>query len=105
MGNRQIYTSWVWGYILRPFIGVALATIFYFVIRGGFLSAGAGAEDISPFGISAMAGLVGMFSQRAMDKLREAADNLFNVEEKSVLLDPLEQLETEGGDAESGGSS
>ena len=101
VGNRQIYTSWVWGYILRPFIGVALALIFYFLIRGGLFSAGAGAESISPFGIAAMAGLVGMFSQKATDKLREVADSLFNIEKKSELSEPLVKTGPAG---ESGGT-
>jgi hypothetical protein len=77
VGNRRIYTSWVWWYILRTFIGAPLALIFYFALRGGLLSAGAEAKDISPFGVAAAAGLVGMFSKQATDKLRELADNLF----------------------------
>ena len=89
-GNRRIYTSWIWWYTLRPFIGVALALIFYFVIRGGLLSAGAGAEDVSPFGISAVAGLVGMLSKQATDKLREVFDNLFRLEKVDERIDKLD---------------
>ena len=47
VGNRSFIQSWTWWYVLRPFIGVALAVIFYFVVRGGFLSAGADASDTS----------------------------------------------------------
>lgn len=88
-GNRRIYTSWIWWYILRPFIGVALALIFYFVIRGGLLSGGAGAEDINPFGISAVAGLVGMFSKQATDKLREVFDSLFRLEKGDERIEKM----------------
>jgi len=79
VGNRSFVKSWTWWYVLRPFIGVALAVIFYFVIRGGLLSAGAAASDISPYGFAAMAGLVGMFSKQATDKLEEVFSNLFQV--------------------------
>jgi hypothetical protein len=77
IGNRKIVKSWAWWYILRPFIGSTLALIFYFVIRGGFFSVSAGVEDISHFGIAASAGLVGMFSKEAIDKLRDVFLALF----------------------------
>jgi hypothetical protein len=80
VGNRNLVSSWTWWYILRPFIGMALALIFYFVVRGGLLSAETGARQVSPFGIAALAGLVGMFSKQATDKLREIFDNLFKTE-------------------------
>jgi len=76
-GERRIEQSYIWWYIIRPFIGSALALIFYFVIRGGFLSVSAGAEAISHFGIAATAGIVGMFSRYAIFKLREVFMTLF----------------------------
>jgi hypothetical protein len=80
VGNRRLILSWRWWYVLRPFIGMALAVIFYCVIRGGFLSVGADTAEINYFGIAAVSGLVGMFSKNASDKLREVFDNLFKVE-------------------------
>ena len=80
VGNRRLMLSWAWWYVLRPFIGMALALIFYFVVRGGLLSTGAAATDVSVFGVAAVAGLVGMFSKQATDKLRELFDNLFRTE-------------------------
>jgi len=79
VGNRQLQASWLWWYVLRGPIGVALAFIFYSVVRGGLLSSGALGTDVSPFGVAAMSSLVGMFSKQATDKLRETADNLFRV--------------------------
>ena len=38
LGNRTFISSWVWWYLLRPFIGMMLALIFYFVFRGGFIT-------------------------------------------------------------------
>jgi hypothetical protein len=76
-GNRRLQISWVWWYILRGPIGVSLAIIFYCVVRGGLFSSGAVGTDMSPFGVAALSGLVGMFSKQASDKLRETFDNLF----------------------------
>ncbi|MBN2174289.1 MAG: hypothetical protein JW731_09165 [Bacteroidales bacterium] len=80
VGNNKLEKSWTWWYFLRPFIGGVLALIFYFVIRAGFLSAGSGSEDISIFGITAISGLVGMFSKNAIDKLEELFKTLFKTE-------------------------
>lgn len=77
VGNKSLVMSWAWWYILRPFIGVALALVFYFVIRGGLLAGGTGANDISIFGITAISGMVGMFSKQATDKLGEIFNDLF----------------------------
>jgi len=77
VGNEALASSWLWWYILRPFIGMMLAVVFYLVIRGGFLSAGSNAGSINPFGITALAGLVGMFSKQATDKLNEVFNTLF----------------------------
>ena len=83
LGNRTLISSWVWWYLLRPFIGMMLALLFYFVFRGGFITAGVNsggegaASYINPFGIAAMGGLVGMFSKIATDKLNEVFLTLF----------------------------
>jgi hypothetical protein len=84
LGNRTLISSWVWWYLLRPFIGMMLALLFYFVFRGGFITAGVNpggegaASFINPFGIAALAGLVGMFSKVATDKLNEVFLTLFS---------------------------
>jgi hypothetical protein len=80
-GNRKLVVSWLWWYILRPFIGGPLALIFYFVIRGGFLSTGADATNISIYGIAGTSALVGMFSKNAIDKLEEVFTTLFRSKE------------------------
>lgn len=80
VGTRSLEKSWLWWYVMRPFIGAALALLFYFVIRGGFLSTGTDASAISIFGIAGLAGLVGMFSKNAIDKLREVFETLFKTE-------------------------
>lgn len=81
VGNKKFTRSWTWWYLLRPMIGVALALIVYFVVRGGFLLLVGGsqpeAHEINAFGIAALAGLVGMFSKQATDKLDEVFTTIF----------------------------
>jgi hypothetical protein len=89
VGNRRLRASWVWWYILRAWVGVSLAMIFYFVVRGGLLSGGASASDLNPFGVAAVSGLVGMFSKQATDKLRELFDTLFKTDHPEQRADQL----------------
>jgi hypothetical protein len=94
-GNRQFGPSWLLWYILRPFIGVSLALVVYFAIRGGLLSmvlsgdAATDATKINPFGIAAIAGLTGMFSKQAADKLAEVFSTLFKSQGDSSRKDSL----------------
>ena len=83
--------SWIWWYLLRPYVGVPLAVLFYFVVRAGFLSSGVSAGEVNRFGIAAIAGLVGMFSVKATDKLKELFDTLFKTESerKDALANPV----------------
>ena len=77
VGNEKLTSNWIWWYILKPFIGMVLAAIIYLVIRGGFLSGGSEAGRINVYGIAALAGMAGMFSKQATDKLSEVFDTLF----------------------------
>jgi hypothetical protein len=77
VGNERLERSWVWWYVLRTFVGVALAVLFYFALRGGLFSGNTPTDVINPFGIGAIAGLVGLFSKQATDKLREVFDTMF----------------------------
>jgi hypothetical protein len=67
----------MWWYLLRVFVGSSLAVLFYFAIRGGFLGAATNSAEINPYGIAALAGLVGLFSKQGTDKLREIFDTAF----------------------------
>lgn len=77
VGNRKLVWSWGWWFVLRPFIGMALAVMVYFVIRGGLMGTTEAASGLSLYGVAAMAGLAGMFSKQATDKLQEVFENLF----------------------------
>jgi hypothetical protein len=78
-------------------IGVALALLFYLVLRGGLivpsLPNGSAATDttrlLNPYGIAAISAMAGMFSKQATDKLREIFDTLFRTREPVSRADPL----------------
>lgn len=93
VGNRRVVTSWFWWYILRPFIGMSLSLVFYFVVNGGLLSAGVAADNLNPFGIAALSGLVGMFSKQATDKLDETFTNLFRTDPKKGDAERKDKLD------------
>lgn len=89
-GNERLTSSWIWWYVFRPFIGMALAEIVYLAIRGGFFNASAGAPGvINPYGVAAIAALTGLFSRQATDKLREVFETLFLTGQKVGRKDPL----------------
>jgi len=78
VGNRTLTASWFWWYITRPFLGAALAVVFYAVLRGGFMAGTqADAKAVNQFGVIAVGALVGMFADKASDKLAEIFDTLF----------------------------
>jgi hypothetical protein len=79
-GNRELVRSWVWWYLLRAPIGIALAIVIYFVVRGGLLTAGgstSGTGGANPYGLGAIAALAGLCSESATMKLSEVFDALF----------------------------
>ena len=91
LGNRRLFRSWGWWYILRPFIGMALALIVYFAIRGGLIAGTSDAGHLNPYGVAAISGMAGMFSKQATDKLREVFENLFKTEVPPQRADKLRE--------------
>lgn len=77
VGNRRFVQSWTPWYVLRPFVGVAMALVFYVVIRGGVLVLSGGESQVDPYAIMTVAALAGMFSKQASDKLAEVFDTMF----------------------------
>src|SRR5260370_25058665 len=69
--------SWLLMYGLLPFNGSLLALVFYVVVRGGFFASNAGVVDTSPYSFAAMALLVGLFNQVALEKLKQVAESFF----------------------------
>jgi hypothetical protein len=92
IGNRTAMASWFLWYIARPFVGMAMALIFYAVLRGGLLAGTpADAKVVNPFGVIAISALVGMFADKAAQKLAEVFDTQFKAANtrKDKLISPV----------------
>jgi len=68
--GRLPHPSWVLWCILQTYIGMILAIVFYFVIRGTTNSPQNSIQQLNIFLMVGIAGLVGLFSPQATDKLR-----------------------------------
>ncbi|KAF2394658.1 hypothetical protein [Pseudomonas frederiksbergensis] len=77
VGNEKLTSNWMWWYILKPFIGMALAIILYMTLRAGLLTTSSDAGNVNFYGVAALASMAGMFSKQATDKLSEVFDTLF----------------------------
>jgi hypothetical protein len=75
-GNRVLRRSWLLMYVYLPFIGSALAVVFYVILRGGLLTGEATAAQVNFFGFAATSALVGLFSPEAAEKLKQVFDTL-----------------------------
>jgi hypothetical protein len=96
-GNEKLTVNWGWWYVVRPFVGMALAEVVYFALRGGLLNSAAGdsaTSAISPYGVATTAALTGLFSKQATDKLREVFETLFRTQEKVERKDALPETTT-----------
>lgn len=88
-GNRRLRPSWSWWYVLQPFTGSSLAMVVYLVIRGGFFAAASGTAALNPWGLVAVAALVGLFSKQATNKLDELFSTMFRTDKDLELRDKL----------------
>jgi len=108
VGNRRIKKSWAWWYAVNPFIGAALAFVFYAALRGGVMTATTATNvkstDLNAFGLVAIGCVVGMFSKAATQKLGEVFDTLFQSNQAAGQKDKLTNTST-AGQAGAGSSS
>jgi hypothetical protein len=81
-------------YFLTPFVAAGLALVFYFVIRAGFFTANTTTQNMNVYGFAGLAGLVGLFSTMAVNKLRRMAIELLGPLEKEE--DPLREESKNG---------
>lgn len=73
-----------------------LPLILYFAVRGGLITGNAGAQNLSLYGVAAVAGSAGMFSKQATDKLREVFETLFKTTQPPERADELKKPTEEG---------
>jgi hypothetical protein len=89
-GNEKLTRNWCWWYLFRPLVGMALAEVVYFAMRGGLLpSTNTATSAISPYGVCAITALSGLFSRQATDKLKEVFETIFRVQQPIERKDPL----------------
>ncbi|MET7701786.1 MULTISPECIES: hypothetical protein [unclassified Streptomyces] len=84
VGNQGLKRRWLLMYVLEPCIGSMMALIVYFVLRGGLTTTTASSNDINPYGVAALAALVGMFAREAVDKMRRVFETVFTTAEKTA---------------------
>ncbi len=77
IGERYLFRSWIPYYALLPLVGGFLATIVYLVLRAGLLPGATSSSQPDPYGITAIAALVGLFSAQAAEKLKAVFETLF----------------------------
>ena len=76
-GDNKLMHSWALFYFVQPPEGSGIALLTYLVFRGGFLSGtNTNSESVNIFGICAIAGLAGAFSDTAFMKLNEVFNTL-----------------------------
>ncbi|MBO4258373.1 hypothetical protein [Streptomyces griseorubiginosus] len=93
VGDRRLRRSWLPMYLLEPVVGAVLALVVYCVLRGGLTTSMASSGDINPYGVTAVAALVGMFSRQTVDKLHAVFNTLLTPPRDS----PEEGLTRTGG--------
>lgn len=77
IGANEFKRSWMLWYFVKPFTGAAVAVIFYFVFRAGFLNVGDNGGSINLYGIIALSALSGLFTDKATLKLEEIFTVIF----------------------------
>ena len=76
-GNRQFKSSWTWWYVLRPVLGAAVAQVVYLVVRSGMGTGGPTLSGADCLKTPGLAGLIGMFAEPAMLKLKDIFNTIF----------------------------
>ena len=93
-GNRSLKSSWLWWYVMRPFIGGGLALVFYAALRGGLVSivpaSNTSTANLNTSGLIALSALVGLFSKAATSKLGEVFDTLFRTDAAGKTKDKVD---------------
>ena len=77
-GNGKFSDSWTLWYLAQPLRGAVLSAGFFWLIQGGLMG-GLGSADVSSNSMAMMGAtfLVGLFSDPAIEKLREVFEVLF----------------------------
>lgn len=77
VGHGGLRWRWVPYYFVTIVVGAGLASVFYLVIRGGVFTGKATSADVNPYGFAAIAALVGLFTEEALNMLKRVASQVF----------------------------
>jgi len=86
VGNRTFKASWSWFYIFRPVVGGILAVVFFFIAGSGLIG---GTEITDLMKVAMISALVGLFSDKAVNKLSDILDVLLSSKAKEDRADKL----------------
>jgi hypothetical protein len=84
VGERYFFRSWILYYVLLPPVGAVLATIVYLALRAGLFPSETSSSQPDPYGIAAIAGLVGLFSSQAAEMLESVFETIFKTAKKGT---------------------
>ncbi|MFR0692987.1 hypothetical protein ACLUTX_26585 [Enterobacterales bacterium AE_CKDN230030158-1A_HGKHYDSX7] len=95
VGNDRFMASWIWWYLLKPCIGMALALVLYLMVRAVLLAVNVATDSagVNLYALMAMASLAGMASKQGLDKFAQVLDALFRTRRAAGdarRKDPLE---------------
>lgn len=90
VGQRQLRWRWVLFYLTLPVIAAALGLFFYWLLRGGLVTGAGSVDALSPYGVAAIAALVGLFSEQALQMLLNVFETLFTQRKRGNDSTPLE---------------
>ena len=88
VGTDKFKSNWLLWYIVKPFTGMGLAIIVYFVFRAGLLNFN-DPTNINLYGILTLATFAGLFTDDATLKLKEVFEVIFKP--KDVRTDKLDE--------------
>ena len=76
VGERHLFWSWIPSYFIMPLVGALFAIFSYVFIRAGLVT-GAGTSGGNPFGFTAIAILVGLYTSQAATKFKQVFETIF----------------------------
>ncbi len=89
VGNRTFKTSWIMWYVLRMPTGATLGLILTCALHGGMPTEGVTYDGSNPYQIYLLAGIAGLFSRSALDKLEDIFETLFKTARNDERLDNI----------------
>lgn len=99
VGNRTFKASWLMWYIVRMPTGALLGLFLTFALQGGLPIEQVSFDGANPFQICFLAGLAGLFSRNALDKLEDVFETLFKTNRND---DREDNMKPEGQPGKSG---